>query len=192
MLAQLPPDQIQAFAADRASLTEGSSLTALPAGAARAHVAGYLKELDGSLERAFLFGPEPSIADFSVYHCLWFLQNNAHNAPQLTPFKAVRAWMERMAALGHGRVEAVTAVDALAHARRCEPVLPELESAFPEGIAEGDRVSVTPVDYGRIPVEGRLVACASDEIVLARDAPETGPVLTHFPVVGFEVAPLEG
>ena len=190
MLSQLPPDQIQAFAADRAALTEGSSLTALPAAAARAHVGEYLKELDGSLDGGFLFGSEPSIADFSLYHCLWFLKGNAHNAPLLVPFKAVGAWLERMAALGHGSSQEATGEAALAHARECEPVLPVLENAFPEGLTEGARVSVTPVDYGRIPVEGRLLACAADEVVLARETPETGRVMTHFPVAGFELAAL--
>jgi glutathione S-transferase len=189
MLAQLPADQIQAFAADRASLTEGASLTGLPASAARAHVAQYLRELDGSLESAFLFGAAPSIADFSLYHCLWFLRNNAHNAPQLTPFKAVGAWMDRIAAFGHGSSQQATGEDALAHARECEPALPALESAFPEGTSPGAAVTVTPVDYGKIPVAGRLVACGSDELVLARDTPESGPVMTHFPVAGFGVAP---
>jgi glutathione S-transferase len=190
MLSQLPPDQIQAFAADRAALTEGSSLTPMSAGAARAHVACYLRELDRSLEGAFLFGGEPSIADFSVYHCLWFLGNNPHNAPQLAPWPTVVAWMERMAALGHGWQKEATGEEALAHARECEPVLPVLESRFPEGLSQGDVVRVTPVDYGRIPVEGRLVGCASDEVVLARETPETGAVMTHFPVAGFEVEPV--
>ena len=52
----------------------------------------------------------------------------------------------------------------------------------------GDRVQVTPVDYGLVPVAGELVACSAHEIVLARETPETGAVMTHFPAPGFEIA----
>jgi glutathione S-transferase len=93
-----------------------------------------------------------------------------------------------MAGLGHGWPQQASGEDALAHARESEPVLPVVEDAFPEVLAFDDRVRITPVDYGRIPVEGRLVACASEEVVLVRETQETGMVMTHFPVVGFEVA----
>ena len=188
MMSKLPPDQIQAFVADRASLTEGSTLAATAPSTARAQLAQYLRELDASLEGAFLFGVAPSIADFSLYHCLWFLKNNEYNASQLAPFKAVGAWMDRIAAFGHGAPEEASAEQALAYARECEPVLPALESVFPEGVSAGDHVTVTPADYGKIPVDGRLVTCASDEVVLERETPEAGLVMTHFPVVGFEMA----
>ena len=46
---------------------------------------------------------------------------------------------------------------------------------------------MTPVDYGRIPVRGTLVAWSPDEVVVSRETPETGRVFTHFPSAGFEV-----
>ena len=95
--------------------------------------------------------------------------------------------MDRIAAFGHGAPEQASAEQALAYARECEPVLPALESVFPEGVSAGDHVTVTPADYGKIPVDGRLVACAPDEVVLERETPEAGLVMTHFPVVGFEL-----
>jgi glutathione S-transferase len=188
IMSQLPPDQIQAFAADRAKLTEGASLTALSPAAARAHLVQVLRELDGSLGADFLFGADPSIADLSLFHCLWFLQNSPHNAPLLAPYKAVGGWMERIAGLGHGRSQEASPEAALAHARESEPVLPSFESALPDGLSLGAAVTVTPVDYGKIPVAGRLVACAVDEVVLERETPEAGRVFTHFPMAGFEVA----
>ena len=62
-------------------------------------------ELDDSLRTPFLLGDAPSIADFSIYHCLWFLEQNETNAALLAPFTSVGAWMARMAALGHGAFE---------------------------------------------------------------------------------------
>ena len=189
MLSQLSPSEIEAFGRDRAELSKGASLQRFSPRAARAYLAAYLGELEESLEEGvpYLFAEEPCIADFSLYHCLWFLRNNARNAGLLGPFARVGDWMERMAALGHGKVEEGSAEAALADARENEPVLPNLENAPPEGIALGDRVRVTPVDYGLVPVEGILRACSCDEIVLEREAPEVGRVMTHFPAPGFEI-----
>ena len=66
-------------------------------------------------------------------------------------------------------------------------MLPDLEGGVPQGIGLGSEVTVSPVDYGRVPVHGRLVAANSEELVLERETPETGRVFTHFPNAGFEL-----
>jgi glutathione S-transferase len=187
MLSQLSPAEVEAFGKDRAELAKGASMPRLSPVAARAFLDAYLDQLEDSLGDAFLLGEAPCIADFSLYHCLWFLRNNATNAPLLAPFECVGAWMGRMEAFGHGKVEEATGEEALADARESDPVLPRLEEAPPEGVALGDRVTVTPVDYGLVPVEGILRACSREEIVLEREAPEVGRVMTHFPSPGFEI-----
>jgi glutathione S-transferase len=48
-------------------------------------------------------------------------------------------------------------------------------------------VSVTPADYGRVPVTGELVTLTVTEVALRREAPEVGSVVTHFPRVGYRV-----
>ena len=188
MLADLSPEQIGAFAKDRAALTGGEPIQGIPAAAARAYLLGYLHELEASLTEPFLLGTSPGIADFSLYHCLWFLDNNAVNAPLLDRFARVRGWMARMAAIGHGSFESASGEQALAEAKSVEPVAPEVDTRLPEGFALGESVRVTPIDYGKIPVEGTLVACSEDEIVLERTAPEVGRVMTHFPSPGFEIS----
>jgi hypothetical protein len=97
--------------------------------------------------------------------------------------------MERMAAFGHGRVEASAGEAALAAAKAARPVLPALRNDLPEGFDLGQEVDVTPADYGRIPVRGRLAGWSPDEVVIERASPETGPVMVHFPSPGFEVQP---
>lgn len=191
LMSQLSPEEIAAFGKDRAELAKGASLQAFSTAAARDFLGVYLVELESSLAasgKPFLFGASPCVADFSVYHCLWFLKSNPVRAPLLEPYEAVRAFMGRMAAFGHGKVEESTGEAALAHAKESEPRLPELPAAPLDGIALGDRVTVTPVDYGLIPVQGRLVACSIHESVLEREAPEVGRVMTHFPRAGFEIA----
>jgi glutathione S-transferase len=187
MMGSFPPEEAAAFQKDRAQLTQGAAISTLSPEAAAASLEHYLNELNGSVASGFLFGAEPCIADFSVYHCLWFVNNNPVNARQLDAYSNVREWMKRMAAFGHGRFETVDGEAALAGARSENPELPAIENHLPEGFAIGDPVTVTPVDYGRIPVAGTLAAWSTEEVVIARETPETGRVLVHFPSSGFEV-----
>ncbi len=191
MMSQLSSSEIEAFMKDRASLSAGSSIQRFSPEAAGAYLDSYLAELDDSLETPFLFGETPCIADFSLYHCLWFLENNGTNAKRLEGFPAVRALMARMAAFGHGQVEQASGEDAVAHAKESEPILPRLSDASPQTIALGESVEVTPVDYGLVAVKGVLRARSVEEIVIEREAPEVGRVMTHFPNAGFDVTRCE-
>jgi glutathione S-transferase len=187
MMGSFDPAEAAAFQKDRAELSKGATISSLPADAAAAFLRSYLEELNAAVTDGFLFGSHPSIADFSVYHCLWFVGNNPVNAPMLDEYGNVRVWMDSMAEFGHGRVEDSTGEAALAAAKAAVPQLPAAENVVPEGFALGQEVDVLPVDYGKIPVRGRLAAWSHDEIVIERATPETGDVMVHFPVVGFEV-----
>jgi len=99
--------------------------------------------------------------------------------------------MARMAAFGHGQVEEASGEEALTHAKESEPSLPILSDASLRAVAVGDAVEVTPVDYGLIAVKGVLRACSVEEIVIEREAPEVGRVMTHFPNAGFEITKCE-
>jgi hypothetical protein len=188
MMGGFPPEEAAAFQKDRAQLTQGAAISTLSPEAAAASVHHYLEELNASVAAGFLFGSAPCIADFSVYHCLWFLNNNPVNASLLDGYANVREWMTRMAAFGHGRMETVDGTAALAGAQAENPEVPAIENHLPEGWSLGDPVTVTPVDYGRIPVAGSLVAWSREEVVVARETPEAGRVFVHFPSSGFEVA----
>lgn len=187
MMGGFPPEEAAAFQKDRAQLTQGASITSLSAEAATAYLRHYLEELNDALGEGFLFGQQPCIADFSVYHCLWFVSNNRTNAPLLDAYGNVRVWMDEMAAFGHGRVEDSSGEAALAAAKAASPQLPAIANNLPEGFSLGQEVDVTPVDYGKIPVRGRLAAWSAEEVVIEREAPETGAVMVHFPAPGFEV-----
>jgi glutathione S-transferase len=189
MMSQLSTEEVDAFMADRAELSGGASLTTFTPAAALGYLTDYATTLEASLADGFLFGATPSIADFSVYHCFWFVAANPVNAPLLEPYREVRAWMARMADFGHAEVSDASGEQALAHARDSDPVAPALSStaALPEGVKLGEVVSVTPVDYGRIPVTGELVGWSSNEIVVSRETDETGRLMNHFPSAGFEV-----
>ncbi len=187
MMRQFSAQEAAAFQKDRAELAQGARLGGYSPAAAEAYLLHYLQDLDGSLAAGFILGASPSIADFAVYHCLWFLNNNPVNAPLLHEFANVQAWMARMAAFGHGEVTESTAEQALQAGTEAEPVCPPIRNSLPAGFALGDPVQVTPVDYGRIPVAGTLAAWSRDEVVVLREDPRAGRVMVHFPSAGFEV-----
>jgi glutathione S-transferase len=186
VMAGQPPEALKAFAADRAPFTAG--MTRQTTADATVALQTYLGWLESHLAdgRRFLAGSEPTIADFSVAHCLWFV----HLAPPvshiLDPFATVRAWYARVAAFGHGTSEPMTGAESIAlaaKARDHEPV--RFEPGL--GFAEGDAVTVTPTDYGRDPVAGTLVGLTRDEVVLARDDERAGRVHVHFPRLNFQI-----
>jgi len=187
-MSQLAPEEVAAFQADRAELAGDSPMISLPAEAAINTFHVYLRQLDQSLGDSFLFGLTPSVADFAVYHCLWFVDQNAANAPLLDQYPVVRQWMSRMAAFGHGRVSESSAEAALAHAAESVPAVPDVRPISLEGVTIGDAVTVTPTDYGKVPVAGILVAASAEEIVIERQDEQVGSVMTHFPTVEFQIS----
>ncbi len=186
-MGQLPPEEVAAFMEDRAQLTDGTPMVTVSAEAALLNFQAYLAQLEASLRGAFLFGEAPSVADFSVYHGLWFVNQNPVNAPLIEPFAAVGEWMDRVAAFGHGDVTDASAEAALASAAASEPVLPELITSL-SSTEIGTNVQVVPTDYGKIPVTGKLVALSAEEIVIERVDDQIGNVMTHFPTIGFELS----
>jgi len=175
-----------AFMKDRAELVGNQPLVSFSPAAAEGYLLHYLTELESSVARGFLFGSSPTIADFSVYHCLWFLLNSPFNAPLIKARPNVMGWVGRMAAFGHGKATEATPEAALAAARASEPVLPE-RVALDVKAELGKTVQVAPVDYGRVPVSGELVCADAQQFALLRSTEETGRVVTHFPRAGFEI-----
>lgn len=137
----------------------------------------------------FLTGDALSAADLSCYHSIWLLRANCgaeaidaqlHIAPEVT------AWMDRIAAIGHGQKTDMTSDQALAVAKDATPTDPGLGDNDPSGLRVGSTVSVTPNDNARVPVTGTLVGADAQEVVIAIDSPDAGRVHVHFPRAGFE------
>lgn len=141
--------------------------------------------------RDYLLGAAPSAADLAAYHPLWFIrQNGVPDVDVLLPgLVPLQGWFERVAAIGHGNPQALTAAAALEVAAGAEPA--EVGGAVSDlpGCRVGDEVSVTADDSGRDPVRGRLVSVSGDMVVLGRTDPTVGRINLHFPRAGFDVAP---
>ena len=189
-MSQMSAEEMEAFTKDRAELSGGAPIVAVDPAAAEADFIGVLENLDASLDQPFLFGAEPSIADFSLYHCLWFVAGNAANAPLLEPWQKVQDYLQRMQAFGHGSVTEISAEAALAIGRDAEPQLADasVDARLAGAHKAGDAVTVAPNDYGRIPVAGQLLSWNRNEIVIQRQDDQAGTIMVHFPNQGFEVA----
>ena len=187
------PDEAtaQAFMADRKAMR--SNMTQLRPQDATSAYRSYLRRAAHMAdEHDFLFGAEPCIADFAVYHPLWFTKVRTPAAAgilQATP--SLAEWMGRMAALGHGTATVLASGDAVEVAARAEPQPAGsnllVDSAFQDdhGIPLGTRVTITAESFGPEPTEGDLVAATRTHYSLRRQDPRAGTVHIHFPRIGY-------
>jgi len=154
----------------------------------RAHAAWIER---GLASKDFLAGSTPSLADIAAYMNVWWLSRAAPAAASalLAGLPKTAGWRERMKALGHGRRSDMTGEEALAVAKAATPAaVSGHDTADPSGLAPGAAVAVRADDYGRDPIEGRLVAVNAERIVIARDSDDLGRTQVHFPRVGYLLA----
>ncbi len=185
------------FIEDRRKLMGGRDFSAFiaaaPLFAEQLRAQAQLLETQLGDGRHFLLGAEASLADLAAYHPIWFLRAIPPAAEALSEFTRVRAWAERIAKIGHGRRSELAPAEALGIARDAKPGRGAgVARGEPNGLREGERVSVVPDDYGFDPVAGELVAADVHEIALRRSSPETGELVVHFPRAGFRVARATG
>jgi hypothetical protein len=140
--------------------------------------------------RPYLTGAHAGLADATAYYVLWMARGFvAVMNEMLRPFAAVQRWEARMRAIGHGARTELPSAEALAIARAATP-LPALgvASSDPLGLAAGQLVTVTPDDYGKVPVAGELVTLQRQEVAVRRVDERAGEVIVHFPRLGYVVA----
>jgi glutathione S-transferase len=186
MFARLPPEAAKAFAEDRREMSAGM-LRQRPADATVAY-RSYLRRIAHMVEEHdYLFGAEPCVADFAAYHPLWFTRVcTPAMADIFEPVPAVLEWMDRIAALGHGRLEKFKAEDAITVAANAEPAPLEGDVFQDEhGIPLGSAVTVAAESFGQEPTAGELVAATRTRYTLRRTDPRAGTVHVHFPRIGY-------
>jgi glutathione S-transferase len=182
-----PPEAAKAFGADRAAMSAG--MTRLRPGDATAAYKSYLRRIANMLEgQDFLMGSAPCVADFACYHPLWFSRLRVPvMAGILDATPAVLAWMDRMAALGHGRIEKFSATEAIALSAASTRAADQKDNTFQDehGIPLGSRVTVAAETFGPEVTEGELVAATRTRYTLKRVDERAGTVHVHFPRIGY-------
>ena len=180
-----------AFIKDREALRGGSFDTAAMGAAVphmmgqlRAHVALLAEQLaDG---RAFLTGESPGLADANSYYNLWFIRSAY--PPATTAFDHlphIGDWLERVRAIGHGERSEVSRESALDIAHKSEPLAGTV--ATQDAKHAGKKVTIAADDYGRDQVCGVLVGSSEHHISVRREDPIAGPVVVHFPRIGYSI-----
>jgi glutathione S-transferase len=186
MFAGAPPEAARAFANDRGAMSVG--MTRLRPADATAAYRSYLRRLANMLEESpFLLGDAPCVADFSVYHALWFTRWRVPvMAGILDATPGVLSWLDRMAAFGQGNPQALSSAEAIAIAAAATPA-PVAQEPFQDehGIPLGSRVTVTAESFGPEPTEGELIAATRMHYTLRRSDERAGTVHVHFPRIGF-------
>ncbi len=182
----LEPEALQSFRADRGAMSSGM-MRLRPADAAVAYKS-YLRRLSDMLDRhPFLLGEAPCIADFAMYHPLWFTQQQTPalaDILSLTP--AVLDWLARMTAIGHGSSQELSSEAAIEIAARAMPLALQDDTFQDEhGIALGSQVSISAETFGPEPTEGELMAATRMHCTLRRVDPRAGTVHVHFPRAGY-------
>ncbi len=185
------PEQMQAFAADRTPFR--ANLPRMSPSEAGGHMLEMLRRLEHMLaSHDFLCGREPSIADFSVYHSIWFMRDVAKLPGLLDATPRLAGWADRMAAFGNGERSDMSSADALAVARAGKTADLSDRPFFDfHRVALGSQVTIGASDYGMDPVQGELVLADANEWALRRKDERAGDVIVHFPRLGFQMKKVE-
>jgi glutathione S-transferase len=182
MAAPVFPD---GFVEDRATMIEGFSLEKIAAGVGpqRAQLRARLDLLDRLLaDRSWVLGAAPSLADFALCHPLFALRSFEQTAALVAPFAHVRAWADRMDAIGHGQSTPLASGDAIEIARAAAPAGGlSVAPGEPNGLAAGDEVEVVHESFGNDPTRGVLAGADVHEVAVRREDPRAGTVVVHFP-----------
>lgn len=180
------PASAEAFMADRADFSKGSTELGIDLSVAEPHWLMHMGRLNNQLATAnFLGGDAPNILDFSTYHCCWFVYKNEVLQSDLEGFPALAQWMARMAAFGHGSSTSMTGEAAIEVARN--NAITAEQNVIGAGLSQGDNVAVMPIDYGFQPTQGTLLLASLEELVVKRVDERVGEVAVHFPRLGFQV-----
>lgn len=185
-------EKMNAFLGDRVAMGKGSARRRILPDEATLFVNGFLDNLEQQLldERKFLLGDTPTIADFSVYHALWFLYTKPIVCELFESLPHIRNWMQTIDDLGEGKATSLTSTEAIDIARESTPAPLEGTSCLPE-LSVGSEVVVAADDYGFDPVQGKLLHCDQQQMSVARTDERAGDVVVHFPRLVYTIKPAD-
>lgn len=175
------------FLKDRIAMGKTSRVRTARGPKAKAVVLEHMAAMEQMLTSDFLFSDQPTIADFSAYHGLWFVTELGEK-PWIEDYPKVKDWLARMKAFGHGSSQKIKDKQGLDIAKAARPR--PLASTGEDGLT-GQPVTVAPDDYGRDPVRGTLVFADDRRIIVSRSHKRVGEVHVHFPRQGFTLEAAE-
>ena len=193
LFAGFSEDVLANFAGDRQTMFKDASVSSISTSMAKRFLQINLPKFETTLNAsgAYFFGAEPTAADFSIYHPLWFVDLAGLLPDIIEDFPAVKNWFGLLSDLSSAATEEIADTQALTIAKEDTTDWQPLGSPIKLVKAEiGSPVAVIANDYGKDPVVGELIACTTEEIIIKRDAEVNGEsteVYVHFPQFGFEI-----
>lgn len=139
--------------------------------------------------RSWLLGDQPSWADAAVYASVWMCRGNIQGAEKLLDgLSHLARWEQGMIALGHGGFTELAPEAALKISQSSQSTVePYIKPATWPAFELQSNVTVTPEDYGAVPVQGKLIRHTHNEIAIERSDEEAGNVVVHFPRTGYRL-----
>ncbi|MGI1679342.1 MAG: glutathione S-transferase family protein [Cellvibrionaceae bacterium] len=185
-------EMMKAFASDRADMSKNSPRRRILPEEAHLMFDRFLQDLDAQLSdgREYLLGDKPSIADFSVYHALWFVKSKPIITEKFIGHNHLLRWMDTIDALGEGNVTVISSSDAIAIAKQSSSQQ-QLAKNVLSDFTLGDDVEILPGDYGFDPVKGKLVFSDENEFAISRQDERAGDLVVHFPRLGYDIRTAE-
>ena len=182
------PESVKTFADDRSKMRSGLPRMR-PADATPAY-RSYLRRVATMLDgQDYLLGAQPSVADFAVYHPLWFTRvQTPAMAHVLDATPSVLRWMDRIAAVADAPSQEMDSGQALSIAMASTPKAVHQEVFQDEhGVALGSQVSIAGESFGPEASVGELVAATRLHYTLCRTDPRAGTVHVHIPRIGYSM-----
>lgn len=141
--------------------------------------------------RSWLLGESPSWADAASYASVWMCRGNIRGAQDLLKgMDQLQAWEKRVNDLGHGQQTDITPQQAHKTSQSSASIAkPEIGTQVWPALELDSLVTVTPDDYGSVPVTGKLTRLTHSDIAIKRSDEKAGDVVIHFPRVGYTVEP---
>ena len=148
-----------------------------------------MNDLDRQLAdgRPYIFGEAPLYADFSMFSKTVLFQEFPLFHSMLDELPHLNNWIHRLAQIQRGDGEPMDSKEALKVAAKAEPVIPTNDYIDPVGLKLGDRLRITPAEWGMCPSEGELVYLNVKEIAIKRTSDELGSLVQHFPRYNMDV-----
>ena len=183
-MQQLGVINITRFLIDRLKMGRKAKIKMVSAKRARPITESFLSVCEEKLQTNFMFGEQPNIADFSAYHCLWFIRDLGERS-FIQNYPKVVAWMDRMRAFAKPAQREISAKEAISIAIDSTPI--EIANFSIQVELLNQQVEVAPTDYRLTGTQGVLVGQTEHSYVLQRKASKSSVVHTHFPQQGYQI-----
>ncbi len=186
VFSKMGAEAAKAFGADRSAMRGGAPRMSPPE--ATITYKSYLRRLSSILDnQPFLCGDQPSLADFSAFHPIWFTINNVpHLSHILDATPEILKWYKRISAFDSSTKLEVSSSEALKISANAKPKA-LVDEIFEDvhGIGLGSQVIIHAESFGVEPTQGKLLAATKTRFTIEQTDPRAGTVNVHFPRNGF-------